>query len=586
MDSNLPTTTNAKPVDAVDTIDVDMHVIDLTPPTIPPHPTVVEINSVGSSDASDASDDNSTEIINTCPEIVVEACLNENEELCKDSGSTDSQDNEKIPKAHTVSSTTIPVIKPPMYRSKRVLVLTFICLMVTIVAIATVLPLVLLKKPSKSFDESRGELSNITYLEQKVKELEIDHNSVAFNLAFSWLKQDERSLRYANRVESGKSLSKEDENFINIEQRFTAVLFYYEMSGDDWLACSNKGSNNGENCTLAFVEEEDKTTSIGTPWLSSYDECEWGGIICVDNLVNTLFLAQNGLNGTLPPSVSYFKTLERLYLPQNSIRGTIPREIGTISTLLAIQLQNNSLSGEIPSDIYSLNRLEVLFLSLNYLSGEIDSIGKNWIELRSLNLKNNQFSGNLSKIGLLTNLEILSLSDNDFEGSLPPSIENLESLEELHLSNNRLTGILSLPNSYNLGIIDIQNNFFSGPLLESFYSLRKMKVFIGRNNTFSGNLTNRIGNLKSAKYLFFEKNNFSGKIPMGFSQLKNLETLRLQENSFTGKFPNTICWLRITDLYVDCGSQGNDSPEVSCKCCCCISSSSKMWNCSNATGRD
>jgi len=76
-------------------------------------------------------------------------------------------------------------------------------------------------------------------------------NGTPQNRALDWIARND-----------GANRSPSDPRFV---QRYALAVFYYSTGGAQWLDCFE-----GDQCTR------------GSPWLSSDDECLWGGIVCVD----------------------------------------------------------------------------------------------------------------------------------------------------------------------------------------------------------------------------------------------------------------------------------------------------------------
>ena len=71
-------------------------------------------------------------------------------------------------------------------------------------------------------------------------------------------------------------------------------------------------------------------------------------ITSVNKQLVYLSLNSNGLEETIPESLSMLNTIEELLLGRNNLVGTIPRFLGLLTPLGALHLQNNLLTGTIP----------------------------------------------------------------------------------------------------------------------------------------------------------------------------------------------------------------------------------------------
>lgn len=72
--------------------------------------------------------------------------------------------------------------------------------------------------------------------------------------------------------------------------------------------------------------------------------------------ITEIYLLNNSLTGTLPPSISEFSSLHAMDLNHNNIRGSIPETIGSLSNLEALWLHHNGeLSGVLPASMQNLS---------------------------------------------------------------------------------------------------------------------------------------------------------------------------------------------------------------------------------------
>ena len=143
-------------------------------------------------------------------------------------------------------------------------------------------------------------------------------------------------------------------------------------------------------------------------------------------------MSSNGMEGTLPPSISALTALRMIELATMSgLTGAIPRELCTLVTLRRLCICRCGLTGKIPNEIGQLIHLEELQLFGNRLTGIIpDSIGE-LVNLKLLSLGEytggNHFTSDIipNCIANLTKLEALFLANCNLKGSIPTWIGDL-----------------------------------------------------------------------------------------------------------------------------------------------------------------
>ncbi|XP_028958697.1 receptor-like protein EIX2 isoform X1 [Malus domestica] len=91
------------------------------------------------------------------------------------------------------------------------------------------------------------------------------------------------------------------------------------------------------------------------------------------DLVKSIDLSLNNLQGEIPEEISSLILLGTLNLSRNKLTGNIPSKIGNLHWLETLDLSHNHLSGQIPQSFSSLTSLSHLNLSCNNLSGRIIS---------------------------------------------------------------------------------------------------------------------------------------------------------------------------------------------------------------------
>ncbi|KAL5549529.1 hypothetical protein UlMin_004760 [Ulmus minor] len=292
--------------------------------------------------------------------------------------------------------------------------------------------------------------------------------------------------------------------------------------------------------------------------------------------LETLFLDDNLLNGTIPSSLFNLPCLSFLFLDNNQFSGSI--EEFNRSHLFYLSLANNKLEGHIPRSMFKQQYLISLDLSSNNLSGAVDfeqflklerlldlNLSSNqYLSLSSNNFINYTLSHNLHRLAMSScnlslfphslrtfeNLTSLDLSHNQIKGNVPEWLSNAgkDSLYLLDLSHNLLTNIVQIPWK-NLLILDLRSN-----LLQGYLPIPPLNtiVFSISNNQLTGEIPSLIGNMNSLQVLDLSENRFHGTLPACIENLQKNSTfaeensncslgiLDLNRNRFEGSLPQTL----------------------------------------------
>uniref|UniRef100_J3MI24 non-specific serine/threonine protein kinase n=2 Tax=Oryza brachyantha TaxID=4533 RepID=J3MI24_ORYBR len=96
----------------------------------------------------------------------------------------------------------------------------------------------------------------------------------------------------------------------------------------------------------------------------------------LSNFPPSLFLNDNGLNGTIWPEFGNLKELHVLDLSNNAISGSIPDALSRMENLEVLDLSSNNLSGSIPSSLTELTFLSKFSVAHNHLVGPIPDGGQ------------------------------------------------------------------------------------------------------------------------------------------------------------------------------------------------------------------
>ncbi|XP_068649883.1 protein STRUBBELIG-RECEPTOR FAMILY 3-like isoform X2 [Aristolochia californica] len=198
-------------------------------------------------------------------------------------------------------------------------------------------------------------------------------------------------------------------------------------------------------------------TALGSPPLPGWipnggDPCteNWQGVSCALSNITSIILPAANLGGQLGDKLNNFSSLIKLDLSNNHIGGSIPSNLP--ATVQQFYLSANQFTGSIPSSLSALSLLTALSLNNNLLTGELPD-----------------------SFQALTSLTNLNLAFNNLTGGLPPSLRSCSSLTTLDIQNNQLTGSLDVLQDLPLQELNIENNFFSGPVPVKLYSIPNFK---------------------------------------------------------------------------------------------------------------
>jgi hypothetical protein len=129
-------------------------------------------------------------------------------------------------------------------------------------------------------------------------------------------------------------------------------------------------------------------------------------------------------------------------------------------------------------------------------------------------LEQNNLTGNLDFLLALSKcrqLQILDVGSNSFTGVLPSYVGNLSTQLTMFLADNNMLidGLpLAISNLSNIGLIDISDNLFAEPILESIVMLENLVYLDLSHNDMSGPIPTQMGMLMSLERLFLQANIF------------------------------------------------------------------------------
>ncbi|CAM0905134.1 unnamed protein product [Alopecurus aequalis] len=306
-------------------------------------------------------------------------------------------------------------------------------------------------------------------------------------------------------------------------------------------------------------------------------------------LLDSVDLATNHLNGSLPVSLADCRELKSLSFAKNRLTGKLPEDYSRLMSLSMLSLSNNSLhdiSGaldvlgqcenlttliltknfvgeELPNDgIGRFKSLEVLALGDCALRGRVPEWLSQCKKLEVLDLSWNQLVGSIpSWIGEFDHLSYLDLSNNSLVGEVPKSLTQLKSLVTarrspgmaftnmpLYVKHNRSTSgrqynqLSNFPPS-----LFLNNNGLTGTISPDFGNLKELHVLDLSNNVMSGSIPDALSRMENLEVLDLSSNNFSGPIPSSLTELTFLSKFSVAHNHLVGPIPNGGQFLTFTN---------------------------------------
>ncbi|KAK3816712.1 MAG: hypothetical protein J3R72DRAFT_46995 [Linnemannia gamsii] len=293
----------------------------------------------------------------------------------------------------------------------------------------------------------------------------------------------------------------------------------------------------------------------------------WQFVPDTENCCNAEYPNSSGIKCNANNRIIY------IYLAGQGLSGTLPESLGTLTALRYLLLYYNNLSGPIPSSLAYLPLL-ILDLSHNRLSGSLPSSAPGWLSLGTLNLEQNFLTGSLPDwVTTLPNLHSLAIGQNSFTTGdpVPAFTFNLE--PTANSSTTSPADMLNLrPPRVPLNVTPENVVVPSSIFLESFTRLPKLKQLkldsLGisggfpiswqsrmvnltkldvSNNSMQGQLPGFLNEFVNLKTLLLDRNEFGGPIP-SFKNLRSLSVLDLSYNQLSGPLPPWSAGLNLTVL--------------------------------------
>uniref|UniRef100_A0A0E0MGC6 non-specific serine/threonine protein kinase n=1 Tax=Oryza punctata TaxID=4537 RepID=A0A0E0MGC6_ORYPU len=278
---------------------------------------------------------------------------------------------------------------------------------------------------------------------------------------------------------------------------------------------------------------------------------------CSSNMLQELYLPNNGMTGTLPDydKLMHLTGLRVLDLSYNNLTGSVPRSMGNFAGLDTLDLSFNNLTGLVPAGEGYFAGLSTLVLSENFLTGQIPEEIGYLGSLTTLDLYGNHLSGHVpSEIGTLANLTYFDISRNDLDGVITEEhFARLATLTMIDLSLNPLK--IEVGSEWKPPFSLEKANFSHcsiGPLFPSWLQWQMDLSCLDISNT---GINDRLPDWLNTAFpkmavLDISKNSIFGGLPA------NLETMSIQElylssNQLTGHIPKLPRNITILDISIN-----------------------------------
>ncbi|XP_077233663.1 receptor-like protein EIX2 [Tasmannia lanceolata] len=306
--------------------------------------------------------------------------------------------------------------------------------------------------------------------------------------------------------------------------------------------------------------------------------------------LSTLDLSSNLLQGSIPISIGDLRSLQLLYLDRNQFDGIVPSTLGQLSQLVEMNIAYNFFHGDLSEIHFSnLGRLKHINTYKNYFTLKVESDWDPLFQVESLSLANcilgPHFPAWLRSQKQLKYLDLgntsisdtipgwfaeitpllckLELSRNQIYGQLPNSLV-FNDRATVDLSSNLFEGLFPFLSSKHIGLLDLSNNRFSGPIPnrigEEMWSLQVLSL---SDNLFNGSIPMSLGKLKRLKILDLARNQLVGNIPESLGNCSHMVALHLESNYLSGEIPKSICHLtRLISIHLSNNSLSGEFPPL------------------------
>ncbi|KAM0933629.1 putative protein kinase RLK-Pelle-LRR-XI-1 family [Dioscorea sansibarensis] len=273
---------------------------------------------------------------------------------------------------------------------------------------------------------------------------------------------------------------------------------------------------------------------------------EINGTIGALNLV-AIDIGINQLSGSIPEDFGKLNNLIGLGIYLNNFSGEIPASIGLLPSLTSVRFFNNNLTGVLPSEFGKHSKLWEFDVSDNSISGELPAGLCAGGTLTSVVASDNNLTGRLPDfLGDCMTLDNIQVHNNRLTGNVPSGMWSAVNLKTVMMHDNQLSGNLPEKLSWNISVLMIAKNRFSGKIPSTAENLL---YFDGTNNQFSYEIPANLSGISRLQFLYLQGNRISGGIPGSISALRNINILDLSDNQLSGEIPESISALSYINIF-------------------------------------
>ncbi|XVE91264.1 hypothetical protein DITRI_Ditri20bG0139700 [Diplodiscus trichospermus] len=342
--------------------------------------------------------------------------------------------------------------------------------------------------------------------QHRLKVIDLSHNEL--NGMFpTWLAENNAELEYLNL--RGNSLSGQ----FHLPTRTMREIGWVDVS-------SNHFSGQLQD-DFGKVFSNAKVMNLS----NNHFEGDLPSSICVTTNLEVLDLSSNNFTGELPKELlARCANLNLLWLSHNKFHGEIFSSHFNLSWLSYLELRDNQFRGSLslPNHV-ELSFLNVLDISNNLMAGGIPSWIGHSTTIRILALHNNSFKGPFPCKDQLLSVKYLDLSYNSLRGPLPYCF-NQDYLKQLNLEGNQFWG--SIPsalfmNFSALMVLNLRDNQLSGiaPYVNINRTVPSLRFLLLGKNSLRGSIPELFCQFTNIDILDLSNNFFSGPVPRCFSNI-------------------------------------------------------------------